>query len=494
MQNAGSFRRQLSILTSLSVLAIGLPMATSAAQRVGTFRVTDEGMAAAEAGAICSYADGKLRSLKVRSPEVKKRPGVSGQQVGWRPFLQRRSQDGWKTVRKWPFEHEDLREEITNSSFKSFSDRFLTFNNLGAGTFRGGFFVQWFDRATAEVEGQKKYIMKHHHGSPTAGYCPNPRNVPPAPTAPTAPADLNASATSPSVVNLTWVDTSDNETGFNIERSVEGGAFSLLGIIAGADTTTFSDETVSENASYSYRINAFNDEGVSPFSNTVTVTTGISVPNAPTGLAVSAPSMTQLDLSWADNSTNESGFIVERSADGTTFLEVARPGANTTSWSNSGLSQSTTYHYRVRSYNSAGASVSSNTVSGRTKDPAPVTHYDCPSTGGGAGHYVPRDRYWSNDFTAKGRVITGGWLSLGANNDGGDHRAKIGIYTGAGRAGPLGEVVIPVTGYDGESFTFSTPIQVTPGQQLWVAATGVGDFTAYDSPAGCFHGRVVGTE
>jgi hypothetical protein len=126
----------------------------------------------------------------------------------------------------------------------------------------------------------------------------------------------------------------------------------------------------------------------------------------------------------------------------------------------------------------------------------PVRHYDCPGTPNAFGHYVPSGKYWGNSFTAQGGRITAANLAIGAASDGGDHRATIGIYTGGDRSGPLEEVTVNVTGYDGETVTFPTPIGVTPGQSLWVIATGVGDFTAYDrndnNVDGCFEGWVDG--
>jgi uncharacterized protein YraI len=125
----------------------------------------------------------------------------------------------------------------------------------------------------------------------------------------------------------------------------------------------------------------------------------------------------------------------------------------------------------------------------------PVTHYNCPN-GPALGHYVPANRYWEQNFTAQGTSITGGWLLLGANTGDHDHTAKIGIYTGSNRSGPLAETYKQVSGYDGEDFAFPAPIPVTPGQQLYVAVTGVGDFTAYDQVVngidGCFIGRIDG--
>jgi uncharacterized protein YraI/lysophospholipase L1-like esterase len=127
----------------------------------------------------------------------------------------------------------------------------------------------------------------------------------------------------------------------------------------------------------------------------------------------------------------------------------------------------------------------------------PVVHYNCPN-GPAFGHYVPAGRHWGNVFTAQGATITDGSLLLGANADGNDHRATIGIYTGGPTplSGELGAVTVPVNGYGGVTFTFPQPINVTAGQTLWIGATGVGDFTAYDQNNGgvdgCFIGRVNG--
>jgi hypothetical protein len=62
-------------------------------------------------------------------------------------------------------------------------------------------------------------------------------------------------------------------------------------------------------------------------------------------------------LSWMDNSNNESGFLIERKT-GTsgTFSQRATVGANVRTYTDAGLPSSTTFCYRVRAYNSAGNS------------------------------------------------------------------------------------------------------------------------------------------
>src|SRR5690348_7283026 len=73
------------------------------------------------------------------------------------------------------------------------------------------------------------------------------------------------------------------------------------------------------------------------------------IPNAPSGLSASASSQSQIDLSWTDNSTGETGFVIERSTgDNTNFSPVASTSPNVSTWSDTGLAASTLYFYRVK--------------------------------------------------------------------------------------------------------------------------------------------------
>ena len=106
---------------------------------------------------------------------------------------------------------------------------------------------------------------------------------------------------------------------------------------------------------------------------------GCSLPVAPlaaSALSASAASSSQIDLSWSDNSNNETSFRVERSANGSTgWASVGSVGSNNTSYSNTGLSASTEYFYRVFAVNSAGDSPASNTDSATTDSPPPYVDY-----------------------------------------------------------------------------------------------------------------------
>jgi hypothetical protein len=76
---------------------------------------------------------------------------------------------------------------------------------------------------------------------------------------------------------------------------------------------------------------------------------------------ITAPQPSQLTLTWEDKSNNEDNFKIERKTGaGGVYAQVASLGANVVSYVNTGLVKGTTYCYRVRAANSAGASTYTN--------------------------------------------------------------------------------------------------------------------------------------
>jgi hypothetical protein len=186
------------------------------------------------------------------------------------------------------------------------------------------------------------------------------------PPSPAAPSNLTATAVSSSQINLSWTDNSNNETGFMIERCA-GTTCSYFSV--GSNVTSYSDTGLTANTSFSYRVNASNSGGDSTYSNSATATTlTASLPSAPTNLTATAVSKTQINLSWTDNSSDETGFKIERcqGQSCTNFAQIATVGPNVKTYKNTGLRKSTVYTYRVRSYNANGNSAYSNTTSVQT--------------------------------------------------------------------------------------------------------------------------------
>ncbi len=111
-----------------------------------------------------------------------------------------------------------------------------------------------------------------------------------------------------------------------------------------------------------------------------------TLPAIPSGLMVSLKTSSSVSLKWTDNSTDESGFRLQRSTNATSgFVQIAGAGANTTNFTDAGVNPSTTYFYRIQSYNATGSSDWSNTVSATTEILVP------PSSGSGKMACWPLD-------------------------------------------------------------------------------------------------------
>ena len=93
-------------------------------------------------------------------------------------------------------------------------------------------------------------------------------------------------------------------------------------------------------------------------------------PSTPTELVVQQVIQQQVALAWIDNAADETGFRIERSADGTDWMEIASVEADHTTYQDLGLDCHATYWYRVRAYRDSDATYSpySGTASATTDD------------------------------------------------------------------------------------------------------------------------------
>jgi titin len=197
-------------------------------------------------------------------------------------------------------------------------------------------------------------------------------------TPPTAPSGLMATAASSTQINLSWTASTDNVavTGYQIQRCQGAGCNAFAQIAAPAGTgTSYIDTGLSPSVSYCYEIIATDAAGnLSSPSNVSSATTLAGPPAAPSGLLATAASATQINLSWTNNATKQTGFKVERSADGVTFTQIGTTGATTTIYSDSPLAPVTIYYYRVRATNGAGDSAYTSVANATTlADTTPPT-------------------------------------------------------------------------------------------------------------------------
>jgi chitodextrinase len=195
-------------------------------------------------------------------------------------------------------------------------------------------------------------------------------------TAPTVPAGLTATATSSTNVNLSWSASTDSGgsglAGYKIYR---GGVQILT-----STTTSKSDTTVSGSTAYLYTVAAYDNAGnTSAPSSAANVTTPDTIaPSVPTGLTATAPTSTQVNLSWtASTDTGGSGLAGYRVYRG--GGQIGTTGS--TSFADTTVAPSTTYSYTVAAYdNAANASAQSSAAGVTTPAGVPSTSTISAST------------------------------------------------------------------------------------------------------------------
>jgi len=186
------------------------------------------------------------------------------------------------------------------------------------------------------------------------------------------------------VVNLVWTDATPfiytqpypqtnlgnarNEIGFLIQRAPVGangkpGTYAQIGT-ALANATAFTDSNPG-SGSVSYRVVAYNAAG-SATSAAVTLAAGAAAPTAPSNLVATLQTGPQIRLTWTDNSTNETNFVIDRNVNGVWTVPYATLGANVTTYTDTGVVASNTYQYRVYATNAIGPSAYA------TSSPVPV--------------------------------------------------------------------------------------------------------------------------
>src|SRR5207302_4035228 len=90
-----------------------------------------------------------------------------------------------------------------------------------------------------------------------------------------------------------------------------------------------------------------------------------SAPAAPAGLAATAAANgRQVSLTWADNSTTETGFNVYESTDGVNFVSIAALAANVTAYTWTAAVPATSYSFRVTAVNAVGEMEAASTGDG----------------------------------------------------------------------------------------------------------------------------------
>lgn len=185
---------------------------------------------------------------------------------------------------------------------------------------------------------------------------------------PAAPTNLQAVASGENSITLSWIDNSNNENSFEIERSRDNVTFDLINIVD-ANVIVYTDDFLDKSVNYYYRVRAVNSAGNSAYTPSVSIIT-LSTPLRPTQLEAFAASSNSIYLFWVDNSTNESLFQIERALDPAQgFVVIANVPADSTFFIDNAPVANRVNFYRVRALsNTQGNSDYSNIAGARAAD------------------------------------------------------------------------------------------------------------------------------
>jgi subtilase family serine protease len=178
------------------------------------------------------------------------------------------------------------------------------------------------------------------------------------PTVPTAPTNLVATGSNARVA-LSWSAPSSNGgssvTGYKVYRGTTSGSEALLTSVG--TTTSYSDTAVTNGTTYYYEVSAVNGVGEGAKSAEASATPAtVTVPGAPTNLAATG-SNARVALSWSAPSSNGgssvTGYKVYRGTTSGTETLLTSVGT-TTSYSDTAVTNGTTYYYEVSAVNGVG--------------------------------------------------------------------------------------------------------------------------------------------
>ncbi len=188
----------------------------------------------------------------------------------------------------------------------------------------------------------------------------------------------------------------------------------------------------------------------------------------------------QLQLSWTDNSTNETGFKIDRKT-GTsgTYAQIASVGAGITSYTDSTVTAGTNYCYRLYAYNTAGNSTYTAEVCGTPVAPVQTFTLAVTKAGTGSGTMTSSPAGINCSTTCSGTFNSGTAVTLTAAPATGSVFAA---WAGTGCAATTPAVTVTLSANSNCTATFNLSPVVTFNLTATKAGTGGGTMTS--SPAG----------
>lgn len=196
---------------------------------------------------------------------------------------------------------------------------------------------------------------------------------------PQAPGNVRPDNVWSSKVDVAWDDRSNNESGFRILVSSNGGSNWIEAGVTEANATRFRVEGLDPEKTYFFGVRAINGNEASAIVRSRSV---LTAPPAPTEVRPDNVWARTIDLAWNQVSRTESSFRVYSSINGgASWALVGTADANATRFRITNLTPATTYQFVVRAAGSEGLSELSNiaTITTQVEVPPPPPPAPAPT-------------------------------------------------------------------------------------------------------------------
>jgi titin len=172
------------------------------------------------------------------------------------------------------------------------------------------------------------------------------------------PTNLQAVVRSPTEVRVSWLDNSQTESGYFLERTAPNAEWAELATLP-ANTDIYDDHSVQEGGIYTYRVSSIEGRNRSTPAGPVTVAMPLI---NPINLAATTPAERSIRLNWTDRSHAEYGFEIERKGVGEEFVTLGWATEDTVTYLDTTVTPVGTFTYRVRAAQDSVFSSYSNEV------------------------------------------------------------------------------------------------------------------------------------
>ncbi|MGA9569071.1 MAG: glycoside hydrolase family 44 protein, partial [Candidatus Acidiferrales bacterium] len=220
------------------------------------------------------------------------------------------------------------------------------------------------DTDTGLTNGTKYFYVVSAYNSVGQSANSEEVNATPVLPAPSAPTGVVATAGN-AQVSLTWA-ASSGASGYHVKRSIVSGAETQ---ISAPTSNSYTDTGLTNGTKYFYVVSAVNSGGESGNSSEVSATPSapLTAPATPTGLRATGGNA-QVSLSWSA-STGAASYNVKRSTTNGGPYNTAVASPTVTNYSDTAVTNGTTYYYVVSAVNTAGQSANSAQASATPASP-----------------------------------------------------------------------------------------------------------------------------